>query len=224
MWTSDGKRLVFVSNRGDGRNRVWQQFADASAPAEKLFETDDDIGEGLLAPDDHTLVYRTGGFGISQQRDIYYVDLTGDRKAKPIAASRFQESEPRLSPDGKWLAYESDETDAMQVYVRPFPGPGGITQVSPDGGIEPVWARDGRRLFYRHRRELVAATITPGAQFGVSQRRVLFEGAFFTQHMAHPSYDVAPDGKHFIISRLDESGQIVVVTNWLNELRARTAR
>src|SRR5204863_1156028 len=128
---------------------------DGSAPAEKLFESDVDMGEALLAPDDRMLIYRagvTGGAAIG--RGIWYVDLKGDRKPKPIVASRFNEVEPRLSRDGKWLAYESDETGMMQVYVRPFPGPGGVTQVSSDGGSEPIWSPDGTRLFYRRGREL----------------------------------------------------------------------
>src|SRR5437762_132211 len=144
MWSNDSKRVVFSSNRGDGRLRAWQQYADGSAPAEKLFESDVDVAEALLTPDDRVLIYRAGISGTAIGRDIWYVDLKGDRKPKPVVASRFNEVEPRLSRDGKWLAYESDETGTMQVYVRPFPGPGGVTQVSADGGTEPIWSWDGK--------------------------------------------------------------------------------
>jgi hypothetical protein len=92
--------------------------------------------------------------------------------------------------------------------------------VSVDGGYEPVWSHDGKRLFYRHGREIVAATVQAGQRFGVGERRMMFEGSFFAVPLQHPSYDVSPDGKHFVVLRTDDSGQLVVVENWLTELRA----
>jgi Tol biopolymer transport system component len=95
---------VYVSNRERGHFAVWRMPADGSGAPEKLFEAADDISEALLAPDDHTLVYRTGSTGNGQQRDVWYVDLSGDRKPKPFLVSHFNESEPRISPDGRWMA------------------------------------------------------------------------------------------------------------------------
>jgi Tol biopolymer transport system component len=224
IWTSDSKSIVYISNRGSDRFRVWKQVADASSPAEVIFGGNFDVGEAQLAPDGHTLMYRTSTIQIAQQRDIWYVDLAGDKKPKPIVASRFNEAEPRLSPNGKWIAYQSDESGLFQIYVRPFPGPGAVSQVSVDGGIEPIWAPDGRRLFYRHARQLIAADVARTPEFRTTSRHVLFEGAYFSVVMTHASYDVAPDGKHFVMLRTDESGDLVVITNWLNELRARLAK
>jgi eukaryotic-like serine/threonine-protein kinase len=91
--------------------------------------------------------------------------------------------------------------------------------VSVNGGIEPVWSRDGKRLFYRTARALMAVEREPGPRFSIRSRRTLFEGSFFTMPMAHPNYDVSPDGKRFIMLRTDDLAQIVVITNWMSALR-----
>ena len=223
MWSRDGRRVIFL-RRINGRGTVWQRVADASAPEEKLFEAPVDIAEAELAPDGYTLLYRTAvADAAATQRDVFMVDLR-DGRPKPVLSSRFNETEPRLSRDGRWLAYQSDETGTFQVYVRPFPGPGAVVQVSVDGGVEPVWSRDGRRLFYRRGLDVIAANVAADSQFRVASRRTLFSGSFFGIAMSHPSYDVSPDGREFVVLRTDESGQLTVVLNWLTELRQRIGK
>jgi Tol biopolymer transport system component len=218
VWTPDGQRLIYSSARS-GRSAVWWQPADGSAPPEKVFEVPGtNITEALLAPDNHTVIYRT-----QPQNQLFYVDLKGDRTPKPIATDRFVKVHPALSPDGKWLAYTSNEGGTPQVVVRPFPGPGGATQVSVDGGSEPVWAPGGKTLFYRRARQVIGVALSLGPVITVGERRVLFEGPYVSPGTAgRQAMSVSPDGKRFVLlKRLDDDSKIVVTTNWFSELRAR---
>jgi Tol biopolymer transport system component len=182
-----------------------------------LFETEDGPQEGVLTPDGRTLVYRTARPG--PRRDIWSVSLDGDRKPRPLLTSEFDESVPRLSPDGRWLAYASDESGALEVYVRAFPGPGGRWKISSGGGSEPVWARSGDRIFYRNGRQLVAATVRVSPAFAPIRREVLFESDLIGD-LLHANFDVAPDGKHFLmLAPTGDAAQIVVALNWTATLR-----
>lgn len=130
-----------------------------------------------------------------------------------------------LSPDGRWLAYASDETGRTEVYVRPFPDTRGAKYtVSRDGGAEPLWSPSGRELFFRDGRDnLVAATIAPGAGFEVSGMRILFSAVGYWGDNRHRGYTVAPDGRSFLFIKapglLSGSNQAVVTLNWFQELR-----
>jgi Tol biopolymer transport system component len=218
-WAPDGRRIVFLSRRS-GKMAVWWQPAEGSAVAEKLFEAAGPIDDARLAPDGHTLLYRT--FLVT-----WYVDLSGSKKPVELFSGTFTSVFMTLSPDGKWLAYSSNETGRSQVYVRPFPGPGGVTQVSIDGGVQPLWAADGKELLFHNGQRTMSATVTTGSGFTVTARRTLFEGSYqdggpprFTRTMT-----ISPDGARLVMVRLGTGGadaQLIVVTNWLSELRART--
>jgi serine/threonine-protein kinase len=218
VWTLDGTHIVFSSSRG-GRASAWWQLADGSKPAEKLFEAPGRvITEAAMAPDGHTIVYRT-----QPQNEIFSVDVTGDRTPKVLVPDRFTKVHPALSPNGKWLAYSSNESTVPQVMLRPFPGSGGATQVSVDGGTEPVWSPNGRQLYYRHGRQVMAVTVTESPTLTLGERRVLFDGPYVTLGLGgHQSMSVSPDGKRFVLlKRLDDDSRLVVTTNWFTELRAK---
>jgi len=217
-WTPDGTRVLYSSNRGDGV-ALWWQPADGSGRAEPLLRIPGtDLLEGVISPDGQWLVYRTG-----RNQDIWARRLEGDTVSRSVAAGGATAFAPRLSPDGHWVAYSSDESGVAQVYVRPFPELGARHQVSIDGGTEPVWSRDGRRLFYRKNRLITAATLATAPAFTVTSREDLFEGDFVFQAV-HAEYDVSPDGREFLLPRIAGSDvQTIVVQNWLHELRARTA-
>jgi serine/threonine-protein kinase len=220
-WTPDGRRVLFRSSRG-GRNSTWWQPADLSAPAEKLFDLPTGaVDEALITSDGRYFVYRV--LNARTRRDIYYARMDSLGATKPLLTGPSDEYMPRVSPDGRWLAYVSDESGQPEVYVRPFPGPPSRAQVSVGGGVEPMWAPDGRRLFYRTERQLVAATFTVTPTFAVTGRRVLFEGNYGLGTI-HPAYDVARDGRHFLmLQRSDEGTQLVLVMNWTQRLRERIA-
>ena len=127
-----------------------------------------------------------------------------------------------FSPDGRWIAYISNESGRYEVYVRPYPGPGEKEQISNNGGTQPMWARDGRALYYRNGKQMMEVSIEPGPNLVAGQPTLLFEGDF---EMGGPdmwtNYDVSPDGESFImIKRTTEPPRdIHVVFNWFEELK-----
>lgn len=121
------------------------------------------------------------------------------------------------------LAVSSAESGRNEVVVQPYPGPGGRVQASTGGGTEPVWSRDGRRLFYRGERQLMAAVIRPGPAFSVVARDTLLADTYMYASNPHANYDVMPDGIHFVFLEADNAGELIVVSNWTSVLRARMA-
>ena len=201
-WSPDGRRVLYARGELGGETALWWQPADGSGAPSRLFGVGgEDIFEGTLAPDGRALVYRTSGRRGVQ--GIFTVSLDNGRVSsgvmpRPLVTPTATSLMPRLSPDGRWLAYESGESGVLQIYVREFPGPGGRTQVSIAGGTEPVWARDGRHLFYRDGRRLVDATIRTTPAFAVLTRQTFLEGDFDASSN-HADYDVAPDGAHVLM-------------------------
>jgi len=220
-WTPDGKKVVFISERG-GKARIWQQPADGSGPAEMLYEPEVEPFEALVSPDSKWLVVRTAP-GAKYSRDILAVPMSGERTVTVLVTSPYTESLPRLSPDGKWLAYQSNETNRFEIYVRPFPGSGARVQVSDDGGTEPIWGKDGRSLYYRGAvGEVVKVAVTTGNDFSIGARAVVLTGDYLTDS-SHPNWDVAPNGNFLLLNRAGAESQTIVVHNWARELREKTA-
>jgi hypothetical protein len=150
--------------------------------------------------------------------------MDSTRASVPLVVSEAYDQEtPALSPNGRWLAYVSEESGRPEVYVRPFPGSGGRFQVSGQGGIEPVWARSGRELFYWTGDTLMAAQVSTGTEFAVLGTKRLFQSPA-VKPAPVTNYDVSPDGGRFVLT-LDENAepQVVFVLNWFDHLaRART--
>jgi serine/threonine-protein kinase len=223
-WTHDGARVAFV-DRANGS--LWWIRADGSAPEERLVPARVSARAVTFSPDGRYAVIN--GAGPSDVRgsvgtasgtggaDLILLPLSGDRTPVSLLHTEFQELNPAISPDNKWIAYESNITGHMEVYLRPFPGPGGAIQLSAalTGASDPRWTHDGR-LIYRSGDSLIVATLTTGSAPTIAQQRYLFELA--------GSYAVTADGKRFATLRsLDNNQQIVVVLNWINELRAKVA-
>jgi serine/threonine-protein kinase len=221
-WTPDGKNVVFISERG-GKARIWQQPADGSGPAEMLYEPEVEPFEALVSPDAKWLIVRTAP-GAKYSRDLLAVPMSGEKTVNVLVTSPYTESLPRLSPDGKWLAYQSNETDRFEIYVRPFPGSGARVQVSDDGGTEPIWGKDGRSLYYRGPvGEVVKVAVTTGNDFSIGAREVALSGDYLTDS-SHPNWDVAPNGNFLLLKRAGAESQTIVVHNWAKELREKTAQ
>jgi serine/threonine-protein kinase len=162
------------------------------------------------------LVYRVS------PRDIYA--LSADGETVEVAVGSFEERGPALSPDGRWLAYQSDESGRYQIYVRPFPDAGQARwQVSSSGGVWPLWAPDGRTLYFRTRDgQVIAAEVLEGTAFIAGEQRMLFTSPEILGGDA--TWDLAPDGEHFVVIRsrgLGAEGELVLVDNITTELRER---
>jgi Tol biopolymer transport system component len=222
VWAPDGKRIAFQSNK-EGPPNLFLQLADGSGGLEQLTNSEFAPSANSWSSDGQLLafidVHPTTGF------DIWVLRLS-DRKAQPFLRTPFIVSAPRFSPDGRWLAYISNESGRYEIYVQPYPGPGGKWQVSTEGGTEPMWNPNGRELFYRSGRKMLAVEIATQPGFAASKPRVLFEGDYLPTPLSFPNYDVSPDGQRFLMLKSNEAGdaaptQINVVLNWFEELKRR---
>ena len=178
FWSPDGDEVGFSSNR-DGFFALYSRPADLSGDTRLLFsDPEDGLYEASWTPDGSKLVFRRGSVTTTESRDIGYGAPHPDSAVVLLVNTPATEQNPSLSPDGRWLAYWSNESGEPQVYVRPFPGPGGRSQVSTDGGMNPVWAHNGRELFYFNTSDgfFTVAAVHSEPAFGVDSREPLFAG------------------------------------------------
>jgi eukaryotic-like serine/threonine-protein kinase len=222
-WRPDGQRIAFSSNMGDGQINLYWQLSDGSGGLERLTSSEYEQGPTSWSPDGQLLTFNeyhpTTGY------DIWVLRMS-DRKAEPFLRTPFNEASAEFSPDGRWLAYVSDESGRREVYVQPYPGPGRKSQISTDGGAEPVWNRNRRELFYRSENKVMAVDIATQPSFAVSKPHVLFEGAYMPAPGMVRNYDVFPDGRRFLMVKPTEPAQaaptqINVVLNWFEELKQK---
>jgi Tol biopolymer transport system component len=146
-----------------------------------------------------------------------------DKKVTPFAATRFTEMAPAFSPDGNWIAYQSDESGQDQIYAKPFHGIGAKIPISTEGGRAPIWSKDGSELFFRHGNTVQSVKISFTPKFTVSQPEQLFEGLYEPPSTGgSPYYDVSPDGTRFVMLQSIEAAtqkQLQVVLNWDEEVK-----
>lgn len=220
LWTPDGSRVVFVSSGSPKRGLFSIPFDGSSNPAE-LLASNDPMRPGSWTPDGRALIVSMPG--TSNRYGLWTVPVAADRSAKVKPAvlleTEFNTFSPRLSPDGRWLAYYTTQIGRAEVYVQPFPGLEGKTQISVGGGRTPVWARNGRELFYfALDGTLMAVDVETAAAFHVGTPKALFRGTYDTS-----SYDVSPDGKRFLMIKRaapsDRTDHAVVVTGWFEEVK-----
>jgi Tol biopolymer transport system component/tRNA A-37 threonylcarbamoyl transferase component Bud32 len=228
VWAPDGRSLLYVQDRaGSGVGPVYEHRADGTGNATPVFNGAMDWGQIVPTRDRRWLVLRsassTGNAGIFGLRQ-------GDTAAAPLVVSGGSTSVfPALSPDERWLAYASDESGTLEIYVRPFPGTSSAKwQVSTAGGTQPVWSKRGRQLYYLNgKNDLVAAEIRPGATFGVGEEHVLFSTAPFVRLGPIPSFAVTADDRRFLMLREGESAQeseLIVALHWLDGLEQKAGK
>jgi len=229
-WTPDGKRIAFSSNKEGGTNIFWQ-LADGSGGLERLTTSDYTQTPHSWSPDGQLLAFQE--INPSTQRDIGVLPM-GDpsagsgqvRKAQQFLRTSFNDGAARFSPDGHWLAYVSDESGRFEIYVHPYSGPGGKSQISTEGGTEPVWNPNGRELFYRSGEKMMAVEIATQPGLALGKPRMLFEGQYMPTQGTSPNYDVSIDGQRFLMLKYTDQEraaptQINVVLNWFEELKQK---
>jgi Tol biopolymer transport system component len=204
VWTPDSKSIVFASSGSTAQGMYWIR-ADGSGEAQSLTDRKTARYANSFSPDGKRLAYTqfiTGG-----HVEIWTAPVEGDRnhprlgKAERFLSTAFDQMEPAFSPDGRWLAYSTNETGTFEVYVRPFPGPGGKKQISAGGGRYPIWSRNGRELFFLSldRRITVVSYTANSDSFAAGKPQVWFERSL-ADTGGSPPYDLAPDGKRFAAS------------------------
>ena len=225
LWTPDGKRLAFRSNRFGSTNILWKPV-EGSGPEERLTQSPNSQSPTAWSPNGKWLVYDeidpATGF------DVWLLPMEGERKPRPLARTPFTERHAGFSHNGQWLAYSSDETGRFEVYVQPFSPesatPGGRWQVSTEGGTEPVWAKKGPELYYRNGKQLMSVEIS-GPPFKAGNPKMLFEGSYSRSGGGYRNYDVTLDNAHFLMLKSSEvetaPQELRVVLNWFEELKTR---
>jgi Tol biopolymer transport system component len=218
VWTADGRRVIFRSSSSvtnlvgalasiaaDGSGQPVTLIEEGVAPSPTSVSPDGKVVIGVRAATANT----TG---------VWVLPLAGDAKPQPFLDERFRRLDLQFSPDGRWVAYESNEGGRPEIYVVPYPGPGGKSQVSTDGGTQPRWRRNGRELFFRNGARMMAVDVEAGAAFRAGAARQLFE-------IGSGDYDVAPDGKRFLMLKPSalsaEATELHVILNWFDDLRRR---
>jgi serine/threonine-protein kinase len=226
VWSADGRTVYYIASAERRNADVFARLADGTGREEPVFGLDRPVWE-VLAPgppaDTTRILVRLGA---PPSRDLYTALRRGDTTGTALLADQsHDEVSPTLSPDGRWLAYASNESGRYEVYVRPYPDVGsGRWQVSRSGGAEPLWARSGRELFFRAGDGMfVAADVRSGASFTLGELRPLFSASGFLSNSTHRAYAVAPDGNRFVFARF--TGQeaagpanVVLVEHWFTEL------
>jgi serine/threonine protein kinase/Tol biopolymer transport system component len=211
VWSPDGRRVAFCSTRQSvfAGTMFWTAVEDRG-PAERLVESTAWPCPVSWSPDGTLIAYREWTW---KGTSIWLLPVDGERQPRLFRETRFDEQYPSFSPDGRWIAFESDESGRTEVYVAAYPGPKAATLISTDGGRSPRWRPDGSELFYMEGSRLMSVSFDGGSGVRAGKPQPLFEGRFGSY------YDVSADGQHFVMVKMGESHPIRVVLNWAEELK-----
>jgi serine/threonine-protein kinase len=221
-WTPDGRSLLFISDR-DGSTAAWMQNVDLSgSPAKVIAVAEGMVDEVIATPDGAALLARATGARFTQ--DFFLKQLSGDTTLKPLFKTPSVEYAPRLTRDGKWMAYTDNRGGTPEIFVQPFPLTGARHQLTATGGSPPVWSKDGRRLYYLSGGAMNIVDVSTAGGFSVRGRQKLFDAAGIAMPI-HANFDVSPDGLRFLIvkSAVGADSRTVVVHDWKYELKRRIA-
>ncbi len=229
VWTSDGQRVAFSSGRGQGTNIYWRA-ADGTGTVEALVEDTSFQWPFAASPDGRHLVF--GERSIDSGIDLHVLTLDDERRVDPLIVTEFNERNGEISPDSRWLAYESDASGRPEVYVQPFPDvESGRWQVSTRGGTRPLRSPDGRELFYVSEAGLMQVAVETSAGFVPGTPALIVDGPYRLRpggRNTGRTYDIAPDGQRFLMTKSGDGAnvdaapaEIVIVENWFEELKAR---
>jgi len=227
----DGRQIVF--GRGPGSNiGIYRMSADGAGNIEHL-HTDEgrNVAPNSISKDGKILLFQKEKRSGLQIFDIGMLSMEAGNTWLPLLEEAYSETQPQISPDGKWMAYCSNESGRLQVYVRSFPEVDKMRMpISVDGGESPLWSPTGRELFYRRGDLVMAVAVETEPEFTAEKPEELFRGTYYSDPPGgNPSWDISPDGKRFLILKpsaaadpeSSASSRINVVVNWFEELKAR---
>ena len=222
LWSRDGTRIIFASNRG-GHWGIYAQPADGSRPAEALLtRPDDQYPRSILA--DGTVLYLE--IGPKTGRNLWTLSPDGKTSRLPFASSK--ESDAEFSPDvsggTRWVAYSSEESGRSEIYVQSYPAGTNRIPISSGGGVMPRWSHDGKELFYVTGDAIVSVGIAPNGSFGAGRKLFDASNYFINRFNQFNSYDVSPDGTRFLMIQRDPASvprQLNVILNWTDEMASR---
>ena len=220
VWTPDGERVVFWSGRDTGGWNLFSRRADGTGSVERLTESPNRQAPYSWANEGQLLLFEEQS--PATDTDIWKIRIDGDRVPEPVLQEPYGERRPAVSPDGRWLAYQSNESGQWQIWVRPFPDVDSERWPVGTGGMSPKWSPDGHELYYRGDNAMMTVRIdtTDGFSAGTAVR--LFEDPYvrsaptgnFADH-----YAIAPDGRFLMMRELPLTAELIVVRNWAEELK-----
>ena len=220
LWTPDGKRIAYMQESNRTFAIKWKP-ADGSGPEETLIGSQNFVQVPMSwSPDGKFFAYASTDSAVAVGNRTWIVSLEGKREPKEFVKTGSLRGAARFSPDGRWITYASNESGRSEVYVEPFPGPGGKWQISTEGGNWPVWAHNGRELFYLNGSKIMSVGVTLQPGFTASTPRVLTDAPVQTSSFygGNGEFDVSPDGQHFLFIKTREQnafpGEVRVVLNW----------
>ncbi|MFQ5653022.1 MAG: protein kinase, partial [bacterium] len=197
FWSPDGRWIAFASSRAGQPRTVFRKLADGSGAPEPLWTSDHHVHVECWSADGHSIIVMDRDPNTLD--DLWLLSLGDEISARPLLQTQFSEWGGRISPNGRWLAYTSDESGRNEVYVRAFPEMDSKVQVSANGGSQPVWAANGQELFYRGEGHIIAVTVVPGKNFAVTSPNQLFSDQYALRIEKHTGYDVSRDGNRFLM-------------------------
>jgi serine/threonine-protein kinase len=219
---SPDDRRVAYSCGSVSAHSLCVRAADGSGDEDVVVTRPDYLNMSDWTPDGRALVYAVNT--VDSGHDVWTVALDGERRPQPLLTSRFDERSPSVSPDGRWLAYSSDESGQQQIYVQAFPALGAKAQVSRAGGEQPVWSRTGSELFYRQEDDLMAVPVHTQPALRTGTPRLLFSGRYvFFRQRPDTVYAAAADGQRFLMIERSEGGdqRLTMVVDLAQELKRR---
>jgi len=226
QWAPDGRHVVFSGDRGDTAavRSLWSIGLDGSDSLRLLVASKRHAQEVSWPAGGRYLAFRDGFDDATTRRDIHYM-VPGETTSHPMLTSKADEFNPAVSPDGRLLAYASDESGRAEVYLTAFPAGGARHQVSNAGGSSPVWARNGKQLYFRAANGTIIATVIEAAAANpIGVQRPLFDAARYFYDANGQSFDVAPQDDRFLFIKPPPRASINVVVNWWSEAEAKLAK
>ena len=223
FWSSNGRWIAFSSSRAGQPRSIYRKLSDGSGEEELLWTGAHHMHVDSWSADGKSIILTDDAPTTLQ--DLWVLNLEGEPSTQPLLRTPYRESNGRISPDGHWIAYESDESGQWEIYIQAFPGLGKKVLVSTRGGNQAIWSHDGSELFYRGEGSIMAVKVQSGETLSVTPPKPLFRDQYALRTQNHHiSFSVSKDGKQFLMLKGEPQTHIThleVVNNWFDEVKRK---